>query len=100
VGEDTILRVGGDVTAPITITTVQPVYPEAARRARIQGTVVIQAIISESGDVRDVQVLRALPLGLDSAAADAIRKWKFKPAMLNGRPVPVYYVLTVRFNLQ
>jgi protein TonB len=100
VGEDTILRVGGEVSAPVAVTTVQPIYPEAARRARIQGTVVVQAIIDQTGLVTEVQVLRALPLGLDQAAADAIKKWKFKPATLNGRPVAVYFVLTVRFNVQ
>ena len=49
---------------------------------------------------REAKVLRGLPLGLTESAVDAVRKWKFKPSTLNGKPVEVLYILTVRFNLQ
>jgi TonB family protein len=92
--------VGGDVTAPQSIVRVEPVYTEIARKARIEGIVIIEAIIDRQGNVTDVRVLKPLPMGLDQAALDAVRKWKFKPGTLNGQPVPVIYNLTVNFRLQ
>lgn len=94
------IHVGGDVKAPAKISAPQPQYTEIARKARIQGVVIVQAIINKQGDVTDVKVLKGLPMGLDQAAVDAIRKWKFEPATLNGKPVDVYYNLTVNFTLQ
>ena len=73
---------------------------EAARRARITGVVIVETIIDKQGNVDNVRVLKALPMGLDNAAVEAVKKWKFKPATLNGRPVNVYFVLTVNFQLQ
>jgi protein TonB len=66
----------------------------------MQGTVIVEAIIDKSGAVTAVRVLKPLPMGLDNAAAEAVKKWRFKPATLNGRPVAVYFVLTVNFQLQ
>ncbi len=92
--------VGGNITEPEKLSGPVPVYPEAARRARIQGVVVLECIIGKDGAVREAKVLRGLPLGLTEAAVDAVKKWKFKPSTLNGKPVEVLYILTVRFNLQ
>lgn len=61
---------------------------------------VLECTIGKTGNVQAVKVLRPLPLGLTEAADDAVRKWKFKPSTLNGKPVEVLYILTVRFNLQ
>jgi protein TonB len=94
------IHVGGDVAAPIKINAPQPQYTEIARKARIQGVVIVQAIINKQGNVTDVKVLKGLPMGLDQSAVEAIRKWKFEPATLNGKPVDVYYNLTVNFTLQ
>jgi periplasmic protein TonB len=94
------IQVGGDVKAPIKEYAPQPQYTEIARKARIQGVVIVQAIINKQGDVTEVKVLKPLPMGLDKAATDAVSKWKFKPATLNGKPVDVYYNLTVNFTLQ
>jgi len=94
------IQVGGDVKAPIKEFAPQPQYTEIARKARIQGVVIVQAIINKQGDVTDVKVLKPLPMGLDKSAVDAVSKWKFKPATLNGKPVDVYYNLTVNFTLQ
>lgn len=94
------IHVGGDVAAPNKISAPQPQYTEIARKARIQGVVIVQAIINKQGNVTDVKVLKGLPMGLDQAAVEAIRKWKFEPATLNGKPVDVYYNLTVNFTLQ
>lgn len=94
------IMVGGDVKAPVKEFAPQPQYTEIARKARIQGVVIVQAIVTKQGDVQEVKVLKGLPMGLDKAAADAVRKWRFKPATLNGKPVDVYYNLTVNFTLQ
>ena len=97
---DQPLRVGGNVMAPVSVSRVDPQYTEIARRARIEGIVVIEAVIDRDGNVTDARVLKPLPMGLDTAALDAVKRWKFKPGTLNGQPVPVYYNLTVTFRLQ
>ena len=94
------IRVGGDVAPPEKIRAPSPQYTEIARKARIQGVVIVEAIIDKQGNVTNVKILKPLPMGLDQAAADAVKKWKFKPATLNGKPVAVIYNLTVNFRLQ
>lgn len=94
------IMVGGDVKAPIKEYDPPPQYTEIARKARIQGVVIVQAVVSKEGIVEDVKILKGLPMGLDRAAKDAVSKWRFKPATLNGKPVDVYYNLTVNFTLQ
>ena len=94
------IRVGGDVQPPVKISAPSPQYTEIARKARIQGVVIVEAIIDKAGAVTNVKILKGLPMGLDTAAADAVKKWRFKPATLNGKPVAVIYNLTVNFRLQ
>ncbi len=94
------IQVGGDVKAPEKLFAPQPVYTEIARKARVQGVVIVQAIIDKAGNVTNIKVLKGLPMGLEEAAVEAMKQWKFKPATLNGRPVTVYYNLTVNFKLQ
>lgn len=98
--EDQIFQVGGNISEPIGISKPPPTYTETARRARTQGTVVVEAVINKQGDVTNVKVLKSLPFGLDRQAVEAIQRWKFKPATMDGRPVSVYYVLTVQFKIQ
>jgi len=94
------IRVGGDVQPPVKVSAPSPQYTEIARKARIQGVVIVEAIIDKEGNVTNVKILKGLPMGLDTAAADAVKKWRFKPATLNGKPVAVIYNLTVNFRLQ
>ncbi len=94
------IRVGGDVKPPVKLVSPSPQYTEIARKARIQGVVIVEAIIDKQGNVTNVKILKALPMGLDLAASDAVSKWHFKPATLNGKPVAVIYNLTVNFRLQ
>ena len=94
-----VLRTGGEVTVPAVITRVQPAYTDEARDAGTQGVVIVEAVIDEHGDVSDVRVLKGLPNGLDTATADAVKQWKFAPATLHGRPVAVYFTVTVTFRV-
>lgn len=97
---DEPIRVFGAVTRPVFLDGPQPRYTETARRAGVQGTVIVEAVINEQGRVTDVRILKTLPMGLDQAAVDAVRSWRFKPATLASKPVKVYYTLTVNFTLQ
>jgi len=100
VEDDEPIVVGGAVKKPEILVKTQPRYTELARRANIEGHVFLKAVIDEQGYVTDLQVLKDLPMGLDKAAMDAVRTWRFKPATLHGRPVKVYYNLTVHFTIQ
>lgn len=93
------LRVGGNVKAPVAIERVKPDYTDSARKAKITGTVIVEAIIDTNGNVRDVRVIKGLPMGLGAQAEEAVKKWKFKPGTLNGDPVSVIFNLTVTFTL-
>lgn len=83
-------------------TKVEPEYPELARKARVEGTVILNAVVRRDGTVDNIQVLKAPPadLGFSEAAIAAVRQWRYKPAMQNGRPVDVYLTITVRFALE
>jgi protein TonB len=87
------------VRTPIKTVHVNPVYPPIAQSARIQGIVIIEATISETGRVINARILRSVPL-LDQAAIDAVRQWEFTPTQLNGVAVPVIMTVTVNFTLQ
>jgi len=90
-----ILRVGFDVGAPIVVERIEPAYPEEAKKNNIAGIVILQAVIDKTGKVRDVEVLKGLPLGVSEAAVAAVKKWKFRPATQNGVAVDVVFNLTV-----
>jgi protein TonB len=99
-GAGSALEIGGDIVPPVKVFSPQPGYTEEARQARVQGIVILQAIIDPQGSVTDVRVLKGLPEGLAEAAVATVRTWRFKPATLEGKPVPVYYNFTVNFSLQ
>lgn len=93
------LRPGGDIREPVKVHHVPPVYPRIAQESRVEGIVILEAVIDVDGSVRDVRVLRSAPL-LDQAAMDAVRQWRFTPTLLNGVPVPIIMTVTVRFSLK
>ena len=93
------VRVGGSVQHAILIRQVRPRYPALAEQARIQGTVILEAIISQQGLVKNLRVIRGHPL-LIRRAVEAVRRWRYKPTVLNGVPVEVITRITVRFNMR
>jgi len=97
-GPPVLRRAGRDVTPPAKLGGSQPAYPELAKRARVQGDVVIECTIDPSGRVVDVTVTKSIPL-LDDAALDAVRTWRYRPTLVDGVPVPILMTVTVRFRL-
>ena len=98
--QDEILRVTGAVKRPVPLSAQPPRYTELARRAGIQGAVIIEAVIDEQGRVVNARILKGLPMGLDQEALATVRGWTFQPATLGDRPVKVFYSLTVHFQIQ
>ncbi len=78
---------------------VNPVYPPLARQTRVQGVVVLEALISMDGKVESLRVVTGHPL-LTQAALDAVKQWRYRPTMLNGEPIEVITTVTVTFTLQ
>jgi periplasmic protein TonB len=94
-----VFKVGGGVSAPKAVDTPDPEYSEEARKAKYQGTVLLWLIVGPDGKPRDIKVSRALGMGLDQKAIEAVRKWKFAPAEKDGRPVAVQINVEVNFKL-
>jgi len=93
------LRVGGPVTAPVLIRRVEPVLPEGARRGIVGGSpVVVEAVITETGEVTRMKVIRSNP-PFDAAVVRAVSQWRYRPAQLDGRPVPVYLTVTLSIDV-
>ena len=95
----TVFRPGHGVREPKRIAGLPPEYPMIARNARVQGAVILEAVINERGEVGRIKVLRSVPL-LDNAAITAVQQWRYTPTLLNGVPVSVLMTITVNFTLQ
>jgi protein TonB len=93
------IRVASRVVEANLIHDVAPQYPPEAGRARIEGTVVLMAVIGTDGSVKDVRVESGLPM-LAQAAIDAVRQWRYKPYMIDGEPVEVDSRITINFTLR
>jgi protein TonB len=83
---------------PEAVTKVPPVYPDMAREASVDGTVMVQALVGKDGKVKDTKVVKSIPM-LDAAAITAVKQWVFKPALSNNKPVAVWVAVPVRFTL-
>lgn len=92
-------RVGGDIQPPERIAYSSPRYPPVAQAARIEGTVILEAVIDAQGVVQNVTVLRSVPL-LDRAAIEAVQQWRYKPTRLNGVAIPIVMTVTVSFSMR
>ncbi|HUY82532.1 MAG TPA: energy transducer TonB [Acidobacteriaceae bacterium] len=94
-----VMSVGAGVTAPVLVHSVQPEFTNQARQARHQGIVTLQLIVDSHGNTENIQVVRRLGMGLDEKAIEAVRQYKFKPAIYQGHPVPVRLTIDVTFHL-
>jgi periplasmic protein TonB len=94
-----VFRVAGGVSAPRAIYDPEPEYSEEARQAKYQGDVLLSVIVDRDGRTRDIHIARSLGLGLDEKAMEAVRRWRFEPAMKNGQPVAVLVNIEVKFHL-
>jgi protein TonB len=83
---------------PEAIRKVAPEYPEVARKAGVDGTVIVQALVGIDGLVKDTRVTKSIPM-LDDAAVASVRRWVFRPAKVNGKPVAVWAAAPVKFSL-
>ncbi|MGC4053338.1 MAG: energy transducer TonB [Paludibaculum sp.] len=104
-------EVGGDVSAPVPTARAEPQYSEAARAAELVGTVFLSMVVDASGMPTDIKVDRwrlrqkdtdseaTNPMGLDEEAAKALSKWRFRPAMKQGKPVAVRAKVEINFRL-
>lgn len=93
------VAVGGGVDPPVKIHSPQPRYTEDARRAGVEGVVILETVVDEEGNVRDVKVLKGLPYGLDQSAVDTVKTWRYEPALRDGEPVAVYFTFTINFSI-
>jgi protein TonB len=92
------IRVSSGVTQGMVIKKVDPVYPAIAKTARVQGTVILAAVIGKDGAIQNLHVVSGHPL-LQGAAMDAVKQWRYKPYILNGEPVEVDTQVEVHFTL-
>ena len=92
-------RIGDGIRPPAKIVNADPVYPPEAREARVQGVVILEATLSRTGEVSDVEVLRSVPL-LDEAAVAAVRQWRYEPTLVDGEPVSILMTVTMNFQLR
>jgi TonB family protein len=96
----TRIRIGGNVEAAKVITKVQPIYPESAKDAGVQGTVLLHAVVGMDGRPLQLQVLNSqINPDLARAAVEAVSQWRYQPTLLNGEPVEIDTTIQVKFTL-
>ena len=98
--EEKVYRVGNGVTAPRVLQKTDPAYTDEANAAKIEGTVLLSAVIGQDGVARDIAVVRSLNPGLDNNAVNALQNWKFQPGTKDGSAVSVKATIEVNFRLK
>lgn len=93
------VRVTGNIKPPKLIKEVKVVYPEEARKAGVEGVVILSVTTDIYGRVQAIKVLKSIPL-LDQTAIDAVKQWVYEPMLINGKPQPVVFTVTIRFTLE
>jgi periplasmic protein TonB len=94
-----VYKVGGGISAPQPVSTPDPEYTQEARNAKTEGTCILWMIVDQQGHPRDIRVVRGLGFGLDARAIEAVKQWKFQPALKDGQPVNVQISVEVGFHL-
>ncbi len=95
-----VYQVGGAVKAPKVIYAPDPEYDDAARKAKLSGTVLLSIVVTKEGLTRDVKVVKSLSKGLDQKAIEAVSRWTFKPAIKDGEPVAVQLKVETSFRIR
>jgi len=95
----TPIHVGGEIKEPSVVKLISPVYPKLAIKARVTGTVILEATVTAEGTVDEIKVISGNPL-LIEAAVDCVKQWRYEPTYLNGEPVPVILTARVHFELR
>ncbi len=94
-----LYHVGGGVSPPVLISSVDAEFSDEARRAKYQGVSVVSLIVDAHGNPQRIRVVRKLGMGLDEKAVEAVQQYKFRPSMLGGKPVPVEITIEVNFHI-
>jgi TonB family protein len=94
------VKAQGDVNPPRIAKSVNPVYPEAARQARISGLVLLNVRVDKSGNIKDVMALKSVDESLSRAAIEAVKQWKYEPYIKDGKPVEIVFTVTINFQLK
>lgn len=94
-----LMSVGGGVSAPQVIHSVEPDFTEEARQANFQGSASIELIVDQNGNPENIRIIHPLGMGLDAKAMEAVRQYRFRPAMYQGHPVAVQIIVDVAFHL-
>ena len=94
------MEITGEMVRPVLLVKSEPMYPQSARRAGLGGRVTLRAVIAEDGSVESVEVFSSTNSLFDQAAVDAVRTWRYRPALMNGRPVRVYFSVVVSFTVR
>jgi periplasmic protein TonB len=94
-----VFHIGGGVSKPIVLYSVDPEFSEEARKAKFSGNVEVYLVVDESGNPSHIRVVRPIGMGLDEKAIEAVRQYKFKPAMKDGKPVKVDLYIDVNFQI-
>jgi TonB family protein len=94
-----VYRIGGDVSAPVLTSRIEPEYTADAAHSKLEGEVLLSVVIDEKGVPQDIRVMRPLGKGLDEKAIEAVEQWRFRPGMKNGAPVKTMAQILVNFHL-
>jgi len=94
-----VYRIGGGVSAPVAIYKVEPDYSDEARKAKLQGAVILEGIVGTDGNVYEIKIVQALGLGLDEKAVEAVKNWRFQPGMKEGKAVATRVEFEIHFRL-
>jgi protein TonB len=94
-----VMKIGGGVSSPVLLHQVEPEFSEEARKAKFMGNVLVSLVVDPQGMPRNVHVLQSVGMGLDEKAMDAVRQYRFKPAMEAGKPVAVQMNVEVEFQI-
>jgi TonB family protein len=98
-GGDSVARAGGTLTGPVPIYNPDPEFSEEARKAKLQGQVVLEVVVDPDGRARRIRVREGLGLGLDEKAIEAVQSWRFRPGRRNGTPIAVGATIYINFRL-